>query len=348
MIGREELKRQTEAEWQSVKRAYIEGQNLDLHICRKDRGLLVTGTYSALPEVSRSVRIGTMRAVVVGVDVREWTRRSWAVQSMITAILYENIRRVCESLRKVGFLAEDQPSVISHTGDGAMLVFGCGEEGAASPSEGDQGLDRVDECPVVAGGTRTCQACLDPHRDSGLPIDVINTAMAFVYALNAMTQQDNFGERFKTTSLNQQGVPPAEAEEMEYLPVYLRYALTHGRVLPVIGVLGQLECVGEPMVTCNRILSTDHGNHLLVSRGLLREIDRHGGLLELGRGNPAFDWKHVLYVAEMSDKLLKYGRFRYADVFGYHDDGPLLSGLGETVFEPRRYQIGSHDVRMVE
>ncbi len=338
MASREELKRQTKEMWRGVKRAATEGQNLDLAVCRKDRGLLATARFASLGQAPEVFRVYTRRAVVVGVDVREWTRRSWAVQSMITAILYDNIRHVCDTLQNVGILRDGQPSVVSHTGDGAMLVFDCADDASKKPR---------DYCLATGHHSGKCQLCPQPGEDR-LPIDVINGVMAFVYALNAITQQDNYGERFRTAPCGQRVESELEGPTIEYLPVYLRYALSHGRVLPVIGVYGQLECVGEPMVTCNRILSTDHGNHLLFSRDLLREIDRHGGLLQLGKGHPVFDWKHVLYVSESADKDLKCRNFRYADVFGYHEDGPLLRALGQTAFEPRRYQIGSHDTRMVD
>jgi hypothetical protein len=361
MDRRSELFRQTSSNWIPILNDYDHGKQFNLMSCRTNGELSLSSYFHTSKNIYDSYKICSIPALVVGIDVREWTRRTPAIRTIITALLYNNIKRTCDIIRKTGLFTENEPTFISHTGDGAMAVFDTWEYW----KDGDYNC--------FWDGKKCKQSCLDPKleerwcpgqknnnsthtdaqnnakqplyeqdRDSRI-YKCILKALAFIFSLNAMTQHDNEGKRFNVLS----DPYNSEARE-EYLPLYLRYALSFGRVTPVIGALDQLECIGTPMVTCSRILSTDHGNHFLLDRDLLVQINKFGGLLRIGEREPKFNWKQELYVSELPDKNVKYGSFRYADVFGHHEDGPLLQARGMSHVQPHRFQIGSHDAKVLD
>jgi hypothetical protein len=363
MMREKELLQQTQANWNPILLAYEKGKQFDLMSCLTNGDLSLSSYFPKSPELFLPHKICSIPALVVGVDVREWTRRTPAVRTLITALLYYNIRRTCEIIRKGGLLVEE-PTFISHTGDGAMVVFDtweylkgesyCGFWDGQCNQPCLEPVWNARGCPgrpkkigprvePIAAAPEVPPKGLDELDQENRIYQSILKALAFIFSLNAITQQDNEGKRFNVLP------EPYQSEHgEEYLPLYLRYALSFGRVTPVIGAQGQLECIGPPMVTCNRILSTDHGNHFLLERNLLVQINKFGGLLRIGEGVPGFDWKQELYVSELPDKKIKYGSFRYADVFGHHQDGPLLAARGMSHIRPNRFQIGSHDAKVLD
>ena len=101
-----------------------------------------------------------------------------------------------------------------------------------------------------------------------------------------------------------------------------------------------LNCVGNGIVTCGRILSSDHGSHFLIDNELLRAIQTRGGLPSLCNGR----WEHRLHSALLHEQKVKTSRVRYADVFGFYTDTPLLVALNRINTPSTRHHIGSHDM----
>ena len=270
------------------------------------------------------------RAVVVGVDVREYSRREYHHQLIITAVLNATILKAIRILRDGARLAGTDPSIIVHTGDGAMVVFDSWE------FEWEERATRAAELREKAARHRK-----EPEkvrrRAPDVNREVVERAFDFVFVLNALIAQDNERQAFQIDR-------DTQGAAMGILPIHVRFALTLGEVLLVVGPNEGLNCVGKAMVTCARILATDHGNHLMVEDTLLHQIERHGGLGRLGDG----EWEQSLHGTELPERRVKSGEFRYADVFGHYSDAPLLRMLNRRASRTTQVHIGSHDVAVID
>jgi hypothetical protein len=334
MQGREKWIAAAEEMWRPLRVADEEGRTFCMEVCKKNADLVVKTFFEDSEYNANIYRIYGTPAVVVGIDIREWTRRESAVQSFMTANLNKNIRKVLEQLHRGGIIGFCDPINVSYTGDGAIIIFG-------GPWSENPSLKRI-HCTQLQP-----HKCLD-HKNGGdqciqnkepFPCDesTIFAALSFVFSFNALMQQDNLGKRFNHT--------PGTTREHGYTPLHLRYAVSFGPIIPIIDAFDNLQFVGAPLVTCSRILSTDHGNHFLIDAKLLHEMNKYGGISNIGKSKRSTNWDQELLVSELPDRQVKSGFFRYADVVGHHGDGPLLLALGKTTVNPVRYQIGSHDVR---
>ncbi len=64
-----------------------------------------------------------VQAIVVGLDIREYSRRGPDQQFFLTLWLYSAIDKALRLLREAAFLPPEEPPIIVQTGDGAYLVF---------------------------------------------------------------------------------------------------------------------------------------------------------------------------------------------------------------------------------
>jgi hypothetical protein len=330
--------------WSGIKSKYYENCTISMAVCNIYHDLVVKTKFPGKNYGAELHRISGKEAVVLGIDIKEWTRRDWAIQTIISANLYELISRVSRILKEDGILGENDPIHIAHTGDGAMVVF------VEHDNSHERGMTR---CKWENNNMKNC--CLTPEWDPqncyfdprihdvdrSISKNIILKALSFLFSLNAIIQQDNFSEKFKVER-------KGGNQRYQYLPLYLRYALSMGRVFPVINTYNDLECIGNPMVTSNRILSTDHGNHFLVDRKLLNEMNKYGGIQSIGSETEQFNWNQSLMISELPEKQIKNDVFRYVDIVGFHEDGPLLRALKKGNLQPKKYQIGSHDVRAID
>jgi hypothetical protein len=309
-----------------------------------------------------------VRAIVVGLDIREYSRRTPEQQMFLTMNLHVCIEKAVELLRQFN-LPEAEPRIRIQTGDGAYVVFTfvdawdeddwrafevepgadlnqspAGQAADPSPKQGDRrpkiSFGAEFENSSEDGSPSPSQALKDfmekrrMAEGRYLPV-VAEQAMSFVFALNAIMNGDNARQGFAVDP------PGAEVRPggLAAFPTECRFALSYEEVL-LLETNGVLNCVGNGMVTCARILATDHGSHLLMDYELLRALERHGGLRVLCGGK----WNHRLHSAVLDEVKVKSGTFRYADIFGFYDDTPLLSTPGLFREKPRQYHIGSHNV----
>ena len=172
----------------------------------------------------------------------------------------------------------------------------------------------------------------EKHR--GQVYEVAGWAFSFIFALNAVLAEDNARQRFKDDSQRSRDSFPT-------FPIECRYAVSFDDVYLLANDLyEEPNCVGNAIVTCARIVSNDHGNHLLVDHNLMRELEPHGGINGLRGGI----WKQKLHHSLLSEVKIKSGSFRYADVFGFYNDDPLMQSKRRTNTAGKQIHIGSHDV----
>jgi hypothetical protein len=248
--------------------------------------------------------------VVVGMDIREYSRRADVDMLFLSLMLHATIEKTLKILRMGGMLEDDEPMIFIWTGDGAHVIFDCGNRG---------------------------------EERHFIPRQTIEKAFAFVLTLNALVWQDNWRNAFREKD---EGGGPESAQERskKVLPMGVRYTMTYGDVLLLVDINRVINCVGNPMVTCRRILGVDHGDHWLIQDRLLDCVCQMGGLARIAEGA----WEQRWHMAELPDKCIKEGIFRYADVFGHYMDGPLLRFLGNWGEQPTMYHIGSHDVQVLD
>jgi len=179
--------------------------------------------------------------------------------------------------------------------------------------------------------------------------EVAGWAVSFVFTLNAILHNDNTNQIFTDDSELSSGRHPT-------FPIECRYAMSYDDVLLLEDltrthlashqedreedILNNLNCIGNAMVTCSRILSTDHGNHFLVDNNLLQMIASCGGLEKLCGGQ----WGQRLHLTLMNDVKVKSGVFRYADAFGYYHDRLLMDAIRKIHQRCETYHIGSHNI----
>jgi hypothetical protein len=335
MNGREKWIAMASDMWRPLQAEYEDGRVFKMSVCKKNADLVVKSYFEGAEYKSDFYRIHGLPAVVVGIDIREWTRRDFAVQSFMTANLHKNIKKVIHLLHAGGLIDYYDPLKISYTGDGAIIIFGG--------DKSENPMTKANVCkntPQHKCLGKDGEICIAKEETFLIDERTILAALSFVFSFNAISQQDNIGKRFIHAS--------GTTRERDYAPLYLRYAISYGHVIPILDAFESLQFVGAPLVTSSRILSTDHGNHFLIDARLLHEMDKYGGISCIGNNNRSTSWDQELFVSELPDKKVKSAFFRYADVVGHHGDGPLLLSLGKTTVSPMRYQIGSHDTGVID
>lgn len=281
--------------------------------------------------------LARIKAIVVGVDLREYSRREAEVQLLLTVALEASMAKTINALRLGGLLPGNEPRIVESTGDGSYLVFTSLNDYPSSDPDAwqTQGPETGASQDIRQQWSRDKEHI----EDSGFA-RLVDHAMSFVFGLNALLGSDNAREAFRSEDAAQTGsgvaAHPVECRfAVSYDDVLLRWSLTQP---------AKLSCSGTGIVTCSRILSRDHGNHLLVHDALLRKLESRGGLSSICRGM----WGHRLHGALLKDTVVKTGTYRFADLFGFYNDGPLLRALGWGHERPNQCHIGSHDLGSVD
>jgi hypothetical protein len=301
-----------------------------------------------------------VKSIVVGVDIREYSRRSAEQQLFLTLALNARIRLAIELLRSISLLPYDEPRIIAHTGDGAHVVFTfldavelplgvAGKPGhdefkeyvttksdvppGSLPPHTREKLERTRSHAVVA----LDDLMRDQHvRESQILYKVASRAISFVLTLNAILHEDGRRGRFQHYDMNPRDGYPT-------FPLECRYAMSYDNVLFLQDVNKMEYAVGSALVTCARILSTDKGSHLLVDFELIKDLEKHGGLNQLCDRQ----WKQDFHSALLDTIKVKSGTFRFADVFGFYQDTLLQHAMRHPHTAPFTYHIGSHNVSSI-
>ncbi len=292
--------------------------------------------FRAMPGLERKiVELPVRWGVVAGLDIREWTKRNPSGQLIVAAIMNSCILHALRILQTEGLFTKEDPLLVVPTGDGAYVVFDAGadeEESSKKEKEERKIVEELNEQSIKERQERL-QKLQQATEDR---LEAIQKALSFVLIVNAFFVEQNARGRSCAWGI--------QDEETSVLPIYPRFALTLDRMLLCIDVKEKLNAIGPAMVTCGRILSSDHGNHFLVHDWLMHECDLYGGLARVASCAGLGDWDAHFHCAELPEKQIKSGRFRYADVFGHYSDGPLLRLHGIRSVKPMEYQIGSHDI----
>jgi hypothetical protein len=269
-----------------------------------------------------------VRSLIVGLDVRGYSNRPDEEQVFLALALHVAMTRAEDLLRMGGMLPAQEPLITLERGDGGFLVFSFLEALTSDDVFGSENPRETDDAR---------ESRLGNH----LPT-VVSYAFGFIFALNALVQQANQRRGFRSGgSLT---APREPTDAMRALPIEVRYAISYGDVLPLIDTHRSLNGAGGGIVTCARILATDHGGHLMVQQSLLDALLPSGGLDAICGGK----WGHKLHRAELPQTNVKSNTVAYSDIFGFHHDQPLLEALGRTALPPTRYHIGSHDVGVLD
>lgn len=338
------------AEYQRGRRIHF--KNLADRVCIAYSEDPPTGRRKKAVQTKFHMILPRVKAIVVGLDIREYSRRDAEQQLFLTLNLHISITKAVKLLRKSLILPPYEPLIIIRTGDGAFVVFTLLEahDPFSEPEqkvfkEAKEKMDRtqewIEEDWKNAGNS--LQEWVEEREDSEsrhLPT-VAGRAMSFVFALNSIMSNDNAHQGFVADSA---GFPAkSDFPTISAFPAESRFAVSFDEVLLLTDENGGLSCVGHGMVTCARILSTDRGRHLLIDYGLLRALEGSGGLQNLCGGV----WEHRLHSALLDDVKVKSGEFRYTDVFGFYSDKPLLRALRRTHEKPVLYHIGSHNMSSI-
>jgi len=348
------------ADWQNaLLKRYREGRTLHFRpvvdgVCVAYSEEPAAGGRKAASRILHGI-IPRVKAIIVGLDIREYSRRLPEHQLFLTMNLHIGIRRTIELLRSVSIIPPREPRVVVQTGDGALVVFtflDYRDPGYREQDVEDQVRKMLRHDPILKTTEFEnelkaleifCRSRIaSPNRDQDaacLPM-VADQVFSFIFTMNAMMQWDNERQGLEARSFKV-GLPDPENPAF---PAECRFAVSYAEVLPLYDVNGAVNCVGEGMVTCSRILSSDHGCHFLVDQKLLNGLETSGGLRAICGGK----WDQRLHHALMSEVRIKSGRFRYADVFGFHTDRPIIEALKRTSMAPTSYHIGSHDVGSLE
>lgn len=285
---------------------------------RNRKGILGGGTIQY--EGNVPAKEHGVPAVVVGLDIREYTRRPEPNQFYLTFLLETGIVRALEILRDHLAATGGEPSVIQPTGDGALLVFST-----RSPSDREAESEPAED-------SREVERLLRQR---------VDWAFSFVLVLHSILAQWN--ERWPIQS--DLPLDPLDGDPSDDIyPIGVRYAMSMGRGCYLEDSNGCLSCVGDCLVTCSRILSTDRGEHFLIQDRIMHLILRDGGLERLAGGI----WQQEFSRADLPEKLVKRNRLRYTDVHGHYTDEVLLRILGRRMQPTRRYYIGSHDILAID
>lgn len=302
-----------------------------------------------------------IKTIVVGMDIREYSRRNHEQHLFLTTHLYASIRRAVSILQETDLLPADEPFMAQQTGDGAYVMFSFldshvpldDKDNYLSAAEQENikngqstGLDAIKAYVLETdpdkkdelrkNAAQACRRLVNKQKEKhrGQVYEVAGWAFSFIFALNAVLAEDNARQRFKDDSQRSRDSFPT-------FPIECRYAVSFDDVYLLANDLyEEPNCVGNAIVTCARIVSNDHGNHLLVDHNLMRELEPHGGINGLRGGI----WKQKLHHSLLSEVKIKSGSFRYADVFGFYNDDPLMQSKRRTNTAGKQIHIGSHDV----
>ncbi len=375
MISRDELRRQAEQLMEDLSRGFQAGHLIEPH----SRYRVGIGYRSTRTLGLEDVRLPVRWGAIVGLDIREWTRRDHASQLIVATIANSCVVHAVDILHEHGLFTKDDPLFALPTGDGVYMVFDAGEDLEADGAQvGHEEREAVTELVEAIRKREEAQAHFDPKQSktaatlanaitaekeakerfdsvSGKPsggrietknaererVEAIGKALSFILILNTLLLEQN-ARRPAGESLFR------EEKEMSVWPIYPRFSLTLDRLLPCLDANKKLNVIGPGMVTCGRLLSADHGNHFLVHDRLLHECDPHGGLARVASRAGVGDWDAHFHCAELPDAKIKSGSFRYADVFGHYMDTPLLRLHGVRSIPPMEYHIGSHDMLVLD
>lgn len=289
------------------------------------------GFQSLRKSAGRAFTLPLIDGIVVGIDVREWTKRGVAGQVIVAAILNACAVQTVEMFREHGLFDKYDPLLLVPTGDGMYVVF------VIDASIGQQLQIWKDHGKKSETG---------PNEEERIEVAKVETtakALSFILTLNTLLAQHNARRTFDDSQL-----PTEEKGTMGITPIYPRFSIVSDKILPCVDINDNLNAIGPGMVTCSRILGTDKGNHFLVHDKLLHECDRAGGIAAVAGRVGLGDWKANLHFSEIPEIPVKSGKFRYADVFGHYSDAPLLRMQGMSSVRPKQYHIGSHDVLRLE
>jgi len=294
------------------------------------------------------------RALVVGMDIREYSRRKPEHQMFLTMNLHIAIRKAVQLLQDTLSSPDYEPRIVVQTGDGALVVFTALDQDpffqdpklAALLKETENDFSTIKSFDAATTKLKRAEKKVvkfEKERKTMVEREiyaVAERAISFVFIMNALLATDNAREGFVADT--SPGI--ASALEHPVFPLECRFAISFGEVMLLNDVNETLNCVGAGMVTCARILAADHGKHFLIDYELLKLLEKNGGLKSICRGR----WGHRLHSALLAESKIKSGHFRYADVFGFYNDGPLMHGLSRGNEAPVLYHIGSHDISTID
>ena len=261
-------------------------------------------------------------AVVVGIDVREYSLGTGGAQQLlISTLVYKAIEEAIAALVRLGYSREEEPVIVQRTGDGALVVFDCWECFNAERLCNEESRPNWALCcPEKKGKPADGLQC------EGL----LDVAFSFLFSLNIYLW-------------NASRVSTANGK----LPVGFRqrFAMSAGDIHLISGRDGGLDCVGSALIHCARLLSIDSGAHFLLQQEIVDFIERTKGGVP---GICAGQWGHDFHVDESPSRKIKYGEYRYADVFGEHSDRPLNLALQRFGVDDKRYRIGAHNSQTID
>jgi hypothetical protein len=332
------------------------------------------GVGSSQPEPLCPRCIGSLlgiRAVTVGIDLREYSQRKSEDQLCLSVRLEASVRKAVKILESGGILPPSEPRIYDFAGDGALVVFTsidhyikedmakllrcptcCNRaETGTDPANQKINRNRCPNCPNFTTERQAeCEQAIQSKHETERAhfTEVVDRACSFVFALNAILGGDNIRNAGWDDYPRDQGqIPP--------YPVECRFALSYGDIFlrkhqiqpnnpNDISPNIQLRCSGAGLVTCSRILSVDKGNHFLLHEDLVHRLAGNGGLSSICQGQ----WGQKFHAALLPKSMIKSDHYRFFDVFGSHHDGPLIRALGRPYQEPHEYPIGSHHVGSID
>jgi hypothetical protein len=289
-----------------------------------------------------------VKSIVVGIDIREYSRRDAEQQLFLTVTLFARIRQVIGLLRFVGLCEIDQPPIVVSTGDGAHVVFTFPipeikmdeynrKFEAYIHSKTDLHINQWVKRRAALRAKMAIEELAETRKDSddASVFAVASSAFSFVLALNAVLVEDGERRLFHQS--------PESKDGFNAFPMECRYVMSYENVLLMKDVNNMLNACGSALITCARILSTDKGSHFLVDYELVKDLERHGGLNHLCKRQ----WNQDFHTALMDSVNVKSGTFRFQDVFGFYDDALLMQAMRQTQTKPKRFHIGSHNVMSI-
>ncbi len=281
MISREALFKQVEVFSAELDKGLEAGHFIQI---KDDYSLSVR--YRSMPKIEAiDLKLPLRWGVVVALDIREWTKRTLAGQLAVGAVMNNRAMQSLKMLQDHGLLSAEEPLFMAPTGDGSYIVFDAGED-----------VD-VDE--------KKSSAPPSSDKLAATRLEAIKKGLLFVLTLNTLFAEQN-ARRPSSACFGKNN------EEIPFLPIYPRFAITLDRMILCLDMKGSLNAIGNAMYNCGRILSSDHGNHFLVNGKLLHECDRYGGLGQVASHAGPGDWQARFHIAELPETKIKSGMFRYA------------------------------------
>jgi hypothetical protein len=318
-----------------------------LHIIEHEPGFSLVCTQFGRDSSTREFHclLPRIKAIVVGIDIREYSRRQIEQQLFITTNLFIAVKQAIDLLVKAGIISNGEPLITVQTGDGAYVVFSFLNNYSVSGKYklSTQAIKFLEKLPSrISHEIKIIANQEIIHAD-----EVAGWAFSFILTLNCILKEYNVKQQFKYGCESKNKFYPT-------FPIECRYAMSYNDVLLMEDLTKEkiadskvhdnLHCVGNAMITCARILSTDRGNHFLVDTNLLNLLGMTGGLAKLCGG----EWGQKLNQSVLEDLNIKGEIFRYANVFGSYNDSFLLNALHRIHLKSESYDIGSHDVNSLK